>query len=123
MGRGTERELSEVLNSRLDNIESLVSSMSEQQSKVAPIEGSVALSLVSTQDSNDRTTNATYTRVLEGTLQKTIDYSNFDINNKPQLVVTKLYLEDGVTLDFTNTSTLVWSTDGMKIVSFSEVIS
>jgi len=89
--------------------------------EISVLNGSSALIMTSTQDINSRTTNVTYTR-SDATTYKTIDYSNFDANNKPQTVVTKLYSSTSA-LETTNTATVVWSTDGTYVISSSEVMS
>jgi len=88
---------------------------------VSSLNSSSALNLTSTQDSSSRTINITYTR-SDASTYKTIDYSNFNSNDKPQTIVTKLYSLTSV-LQTTNTATLVWSTDGSYVVSSSEVMS
>ena len=89
--------------------------------KISVLNGSSALIMTSTQDINSRTTNITYTRSDTSTY-KTIDYSNFNSNDKPQTIVTKLYSSSSV-LETTNTATVVWSTDGTYVISSSEVMS
>ena len=89
--------------------------------QITVLNGASALNMTSTQDASSRTTNITYTR-SDATTYKTIDYSNFNSNDKPQTIVTKLYSLTSV-LQTTNTATLVWSADGSYVVSSSEVIS
>jgi len=98
-----------------------VSITNDISDKINLLNGTSALNLTSIQDSSSRTTNITYKR-SDTTTYKTIDYSNFDANNKPQTVVTKLYSSTSV-LETTNTATVVWSTDGTYVISSSEVMS
>ena len=110
--------LSSLTTTAKDN---LVNAINENSQEISVLMGSSALVMTSTQDINSRTTNITYTR-SDASTYKTIDYSNFDANNKPQTVVTKLYSSTSV-LETTNTATVVWNTDGTYVISSSEVMS
>ena len=108
-------------NKLTTDIQDTLDEVAENTNKISVLMGSSALVMTSTQDGSSRTTNITYTR-SDASTYKTIDYSNFDANNKPQTVVTKLYSSTSV-LETTNTATVVWSTDGTYVISSSEVIS
>ena len=104
-----------------DALQEIATNMANNSNQISVLNGSSALVMTSTQDGSSRTTNITYKRSDTSTY-KTIDYSNFDANSKPQTVITKLYSSTSV-LQSTNTATVVWSTDGTYIISSNEVIS
>jgi len=103
------------------DINTMQTNITNNSNQIVDLLGGSAISMTSTQDASSRTTNITYTR-SDSSTYKTIDYSNFNSNDKPQTIVTKLYSSTSV-LETTNTATLVWSTDGSYVVSSSEVIS
>jgi len=109
------------LDKMVQSVQDDINSISTISNEISVLNSSSALNLTSTQDASSRTTNITYTR-SDASTYKTIDYSNFNSNDKPQTIVTKLYSSTSV-LQTTNTATLVWSTDGSYVVSSSEVIS